>query len=485
MTPTLSLLLVHDQLLSKKGIATPVNHFLAISITKHKARLNSEFTRLRLRAGYATLEAYRNYINSRAETPASEDGNENRTQRIRWVRVNTLLSNIEDQLSSTFARIQVNNTPADPSKQLRSGSISDDVIHVDYHVPNLLAIPRSIELTRSSAYRKGHLILQDKASCIPALLLDVAAFTGDIIDACAAPGNKTTQIAALIRDYDKTGTTKRKVWAMERDQTRTETLRNMVNLAGASDSVSIQAGQDFLLLDAQNEKWHRVGGLLLDPSCTGSGMLNRQDNFNLVRPRRNASARFKSLKRTATTSEASPILEDKPTTSGSHEQEKDQQSKRVQALSHLQLKMLRHAFRFPSASRVVYSTCSVFVEENENVVVAALSAPEAKENGWRILKRQEQISRLSEWEMRGDRDVVASLMEDHALAQDVAEACIQCPKGGVQATIGFFVAGFVREVPIPRMAASLKDPRHKHTHQVQVQEAKEIEGEWNGFSDTE
>ena len=481
----MSLLLVHDQLLSKKGIAAPVNHFLAISITKYKARLSSEFTRLRLRAGYATLEAYRNYINSRVETPDGTD-NENSTQRIRWVRVNTLLSNVKDQLSSTFARIQVETAPAEPSEHLRTGSISDDVIHVDYHVPDLLAIPRSVELTRSSAYQKGHLILQDKASCFPALLLDVAAFTGDIIDACAAPGNKTTQIAALIRKHDTTGTTKRKIWAMERDQKRAETLRKMVNLAGAPDSVSIQAGQDFLLLDAQNEKWQGVGGLLLDPSCTGSGMLNRQDKFNLVQPRRKASARSKSSKRATTASEASTISADRPTTSASHlEQEKDQLSKRIQALSHLQLKMLRHAFRFPSANRVVYSTCSVFVEENEHVVIAALSAPEAKANGWRILKRQEQVPRLSKWEMRGDRNVVASLMEDHASAQDVAEACIRCPKGGVQATIGFFVAGFVRETSTPLMAASLRSPTHEQARQGEVQEVQEFEEEWNGFSDTE
>ncbi len=43
-------------------------------------------------------------------------------------------------------------------------------------------------------------------------------------------------------------------------------------------------------------------------------------------------------------------------------------AKRLQNLANFQTSVLRHALSFPAAKRVVYSTCSIHQEENENVV---------------------------------------------------------------------------------------------------------------------
>ena len=102
---------------------------------------------------------------------------------------------------------------------------------IDLHVPDLLAFNRlyPVTTTFSHEYSTGQMILQDKASCIPASLLDVQR--GDVVlDACAAPGNKTTQLAAGVG-------TEGHVFAIERDEKRTVVLRDMVKKAGAEKCI--------------------------------------------------------------------------------------------------------------------------------------------------------------------------------------------------------------------------------------------------------
>ncbi|KAG6019959.1 hypothetical protein E4U41_003025, partial [Claviceps citrina] len=111
---------------------------------------------------------------------------------------------------------------------------------------------------------------------------------------------------------------------------------------------------------------------------------------------------------------------------------------RLEALSSFQLTLLLHAFRFPRARKVTYSTCSVHAEENEHVVVAALRSDIAREAGWRILPREDQVSGMRAWPVRG---LVQACDGDEA----VAEACIRTYKGDGRGVMGFFVAAFARD----------------------------------------
>lgn len=116
--------------------------------------------------------------------------------------------------------------------------------------------------------------------------------------------------------------------------------------------------------------------------------------------------------------------------------EKDLET-RLEALSSFQLTLLLHAFKFPSAKRITYSTCSIHMQENERVVMRALESDIAKQRGWRILLRKDQVSGLREWPVRG-------LSEACGGDEDIAEACIRSYKDDGQGVMGFFVAGFVR-----------------------------------------
>jgi putative methyltransferase len=90
---------------------------------------------------------------------------------------------------------------------------------------------------------------------------------------------------------------------------------------------------DFLKTDP--EKYSQVNYVLLDPSCSGSGMTNR----------------FKY---------------------GIEENESVKDEKRLWNLEALQRRMIMHAMSFENVKRIVYSTCSIHEEENENVVRYAL-----------------------------------------------------------------------------------------------------------------
>jgi putative methyltransferase len=57
---------------------------------------------------------------------------------------------------------------------------------------------------------------------------------------------------------------------------------------------------------------------------------------------------------------------------GDTESEQTKDEKRLWNLEALQRKMLLHAMSFENVKRIVYSTCSIYQEENENVVLFAL-----------------------------------------------------------------------------------------------------------------
>ena len=49
---------------------------------------------------------------------------------------------------------------------------------------------------------------------------------------------------------------------------------------------------------------------------------------------------------------------------------------RLESLSFCQKKLLLHAMKFPGVKKIVYSTCSIYSVENEDVVAAALGESE-------------------------------------------------------------------------------------------------------------
>ncbi|EPE36749.1 S-adenosyl-L-methionine-dependent methyltransferase [Glarea lozoyensis ATCC 20868] len=446
ITPVLSVLLVHDLLLAKRGIAIPATHGLRTSVERHKARLTAEFTKSRIRRKLSTVEALKAHI----EAGLGNTTDSSQILHPRWVRINTLKTTLEEQLESTFAGLERALTVDAVRKR------GSKHIFIDHNIPNLVAVSSTTDLSKTEAYKSGAIIFQDKASCFPAYLLDPRSEDDDIIDSCAAPGNKTTHLAAILqsRQPDPNGGSQ-KIHAFERNYGRADTLKRMVSLAGSDRITTIHAGEDFLKAKPEASTYKKVTSLLLDPSCSGSGIVGRDDMPELHLPvPKNNTPLPKDSKNKKQTKVPDPTKETRKRKREDFNEDLDvmvdddgmvtavdtvdELNARLTALSKFQLELLIHAFKFPSARRITYSTCSIHAQENEQVVLQALKSSIAKEQGWRLLKRADQIRGLKEWPVRGDIEAAEGDAE-------VAEACIRANKGDEHGTMGFFLAGFVRD----------------------------------------
>ncbi|KAH6849793.1 S-adenosyl-L-methionine-dependent methyltransferase [Chaetomium sp. MPI-CAGE-AT-0009] len=418
ITPTLSILLAHDLLLAKKGIALPASHGLRVSVEKHKARLQSEFTRARIRRKCPTVDALKAVIDAQFG-PAHP----------RWIRVNSLKSTVDEQLDTTFKGFEMVPTV---SEVMAPASAGKKVICLDGNVPNLIAASPGIDFTKTEAYKSGAIILQDKASCFPAYLLDPRPEDGDIVDACSAPGNKTTHLAGIL--HERGFAEGQRILAFEKDKHRAKTLAKMVHAAGSDKVTVIHPGADFLKTDPDAPEFRSVGALLLDPSCSGSGIVGRDDTPEFHLPAAGAAAGkpvssgggSKVLKRKRAPEAPTVVVDD----DGAETvlSEKALQT-RLAALASFQLSILLHALTFPRATRVAYSTCSTHAAENEHVVLAALRSPVACRRGWRILPRGQQVRGMREWPVRGI----------------LRPGCVRADREDGRGVMGFFVACFVRD----------------------------------------
>lgn len=303
---------------------------------------------------------------------AQED--ERQAQISRYVRVNTNKWSFSEAVSHFIAQGYVRVQCISPT--------SEKEFHIDEHIQNLLVFPSKTSLLADAAYGGGMVILQDKASCFSAAILAPPP-DSVVIDATAAPGNKTTHLSALMKNTGQ-------IIAFEKDKKRFATLEKMVSKAGCKN-VETNC-QDFLQTQPSDPIFSQVTHILLDPSCSGSGIVGRLDH----------------------------LVENR-------EDDGSKKEDRLRKLSTFQRQIIEHAMQFPSVVKIVYSTCSTHPEENEDVVRDALTASSGR---FELVPRSEA---LPTWSRRG--------LDSKSRGVD-AQSLIRCsPEDG---TNGFFVACFRR-----------------------------------------
>lgn len=388
-------LMVHDLLLSKSGRINAGKSPLKEAVLRHKTRLKAELVKYKVK----------HKIKDTKEVLGEED-----YTPVRWIRINTLRAKPDEngeyninQILGNRPRIIVN----DVSQLQPSGTVFKDP-----YIENLYGVHPNEKITKLPSYVAGEFIIQDRASCFPAAI--VRPQPGDmVIDACSAPGNKTTHLAAYVQG------TPNSIIAFERDKNRAQTLNKMINIAGADKCVQVRV-QDFTETDPLDAEFSKVTALVVDPSCSGSGIFGRAFSEN-ENENENDNA-----------------------TLGDQKQEF-----RLHSLAQFQARIVKHAMKFPNAQTVCYSTCSIHAEENERVVKTLLGDPEISEV-WRLRSR-DQV--LPTWHRRGWDSEFAENEQDQA--QSLIRANPRQDGG-----IGFFAACFERIPP----TETEQPPRKKKKH---------------------
>ncbi|KAM3580208.1 hypothetical protein VKS41_007443 [Umbelopsis sp. WA50703] len=172
---------------------------------------------------------------------------------------------------------------------------------------------------------------------------------------------------------------------------RLDLLKRLTTKAGCKNITPIHGS--FLEVDPHDPTYAEVEYLLLDPSCSGSGIISRLDH----------------------------LVDD---------EQEDTGTERLDSLAEFQIAVIKHAMKFPKAKKIVYSTCSIHPQENEHVVTTILSSTSEFVLG----PRSETIPT---WERRG---LVKECNDD----TDIAD-CVVRTSPTEDYTNGFFVACFMRK----------------------------------------
>lgn len=214
------------------------------------------------------------------------------------LRVNTLRASVE-QVATAF----------------KASGVSVEQIP---NLPQGLRLQSAGAVTDLPGYREGWWVIQDSSAQLVTHLLDPQP-EETVIDACAAPGGKTTHIAELMEDRGK-------IIACDRAEKRLKKVRE--NAARLHlQSIQIEAG------DSREQDFANLADrVLLDAPCSGLGTLHKRPDIRW------------------------------------------RQNREIGELFTLQRELLEQAATWVKETGVlVYATCTLNILENEKVIQSFLS----------------------------------------------------------------------------------------------------------------
>ncbi|WLR52292.1 16S rRNA (cytosine(967)-C(5))-methyltransferase RsmB [Bacillus tianshenii] len=198
----------------------------------------------------------------------------------------------------------------DEGIEAEKGKLSEDAIVV-----------KAGSIAKTSLFKEGIVSIQDESSMLVARALDIAPGQ-TVLDACAAPGGKTTHIAERLQGEGR-------VLSVDLHEHKVKLIAQQAARLGLENVDAMQADSRHLDEKLAGETFDRV---LVDAPCSGFGVMRRKPDIKY-----------------------SKTGED------------------VCRLAEIQQSILRAASQLVKpGGLLVYSTCTIDTEENDNVVDAFL-----------------------------------------------------------------------------------------------------------------
>jgi 16S rRNA (cytosine967-C5)-methyltransferase len=194
------------------------------------------------------------------------------------------------------------------------------------------SLPKDCRLHELESFQKGLFQVQDESASVVGMLLNPRP--GEtIVDLCAAPGGKTTHLAALMRNQGR-------IIAVDVHESALLKLKDNCKKLGVKIVRTTHADGASLALP------FKVDAVVVDAPCSGLGVLGRKVDIRWAKSK-----------------------------------------EQIPELAELQLRLLLHAATLlKSGGRMTYSTCTLHRDENQKVIQAFLK----QRPDFKVLRAQEQ-----------------------------------------------------------------------------------------------
>ncbi len=219
-------------------------------------------------------------------------------------------SNLKPQIT-----IRVNNLKTD-KKELEQKLKEKNIEYKESDIEDFIILNKIKNIENLELFKEGNFTVQDISAGLTAKIL--APEPGeDVLDACSAPGGKTTYMAELMKN-------KGNIEAWDIHEHRTKLVRQNAERLGI-DIIKTQTKDASIYDEKLKEKFDKI---LLDVPCLGIGVIKRKPDIKWQRK-----------------------IED------------------IAEITKIQEKILEQCSKYlKKGGYLVYSTCSILKEENEDII---------------------------------------------------------------------------------------------------------------------